>query len=46
MVVEFPDNGTMLKEYLTKPSQSSSFPVIPVCHESRGLNEHIHDVTG
>ncbi|OGO33258.1 MAG: hypothetical protein A2Z16_17610 [Chloroflexi bacterium RBG_16_54_18] len=43
--VEFPDNGTMLKGYLAKPSQSGTFPVILVCHENRGLTEHIQDVT-
>jgi len=45
MAVEFPDNGTMLKGYLAKPSQSGSFPLILVCHENRGLTEHIQDVT-
>ncbi len=45
MAVEFPDNGTMLKGYLAKPSQGGSFPVILVCHENRGLTEHIQDVT-
>jgi carboxymethylenebutenolidase len=45
MAVEFPDDGTMLKGYLAKPNQSGSFPVILVCHENRGLTEHIQDVT-
>jgi carboxymethylenebutenolidase len=31
--------------YLARPSSEGSFPVVLVCHENRGLTEHIKDVT-
>jgi carboxymethylenebutenolidase len=45
MAVEFPDDGSMIKGYLARPNESGSFPIILVCHENRGLTEHIQDVT-
>jgi carboxymethylenebutenolidase len=44
MPVEFPDDGTLLKGYMARPNASGSFPIILVCHENRGLTEHIQDV--
>ena len=43
--VEFPGQGATLLGYLARPAQDGSFPVILVCHENRGLTEHIQDVT-
>lgn len=43
--VQFPGEGTTLLGYLSRPNQNGSAPVILVCHENRGLNPHIEDVT-
>jgi carboxymethylenebutenolidase len=44
--VQFPDDaGATLLGYLAQPRGDGSFPVILVCHENRGLTEHIQDVT-
>jgi carboxymethylenebutenolidase len=43
--VQFPGEGAMLLGYLARPNQDGSAPVILVCHENRGLNPHIEDVT-
>ncbi len=44
--VQFPgDDGATLTAYLARPSREGSYPVVLVCHENRGLNEHIKDVT-
>ena len=43
--MEFPDNGSMLKGYLARPSSGGLYPIILVCHENRGLTEHIQNVT-
>ncbi len=43
--VEFPDSGANLQAYLARPKGDGSFPVVLVCHENRGLTEHIQDVT-
>jgi carboxymethylenebutenolidase len=43
--IEFPGEGATLMGYLARPSRDGSFPVILVCHENRGLNPHIEDVT-
>lgn len=48
--VEFDSGGETIMGYLARPSAASSFgegplPVILVCHENRGLTEHIKDVT-
>jgi carboxymethylenebutenolidase len=43
--VEFPgDPGTLLG-YLAYPKATGQFPVVLVCHENRGLTDHIKDVT-
>jgi len=43
--IEFPGEGATLLGYLARPSGDGSPPVILVCHENRGLNPHIEDVT-
>jgi len=43
--VQFPDEGTTLMGYLARPIGDGPFPVVLVCHENRGLTEHIRDVT-
>jgi carboxymethylenebutenolidase len=42
--VLFPGEGATLLGYLARPSGSGKHPVILVCHENRGLTEHIKDV--
>ena len=42
--VEVPGDGVALMGYVAKPSGDGSFPAVLVCHENRGLNEHIRDV--
>jgi carboxymethylenebutenolidase len=44
--VEFPgaDDATLLG-YLARPQGDGPFAVVLVCHENRGLTEHIQDVT-
>ncbi len=41
----FPAQDATLLGYLSRPAGSGSFPVVLVCHENRGLTEHIKDVT-
>lgn len=42
----FEGNGTTLMAYQARPSGASGpLPVVLVCHENRGLVEHIRDVT-
>ena len=43
--VQFPSNGTTILGYLARPNKEGSFPVVLVCHENRGLTDHIKDVT-
>jgi carboxymethylenebutenolidase len=43
--IEFPGEGATLLGYLARLNQDGSAPVILVCHENRGLNPHIEDVT-
>jgi carboxymethylenebutenolidase len=43
--VEIPGEGATLIGYLARPKAEGSFPVVLVCHENRGLTEHIQDVT-
>lgn len=44
-MVEFPGEGATLMGYLTKPTGDGPFALILVCHENRGLTDHIKDVT-
>ena len=48
--VEIPGEGDTILGYLARPSGEGPFgegpfPVVLVCHENRGLTEHIKDVT-
>lgn len=45
--VEFEDTSgsAVLQGYLARPVEEGAYPVILVCHENRGLTEHIQDVT-
>lgn len=43
--VQFPSPDAALTGYLTQPAGEGQFPVALVCHENRGLTEHIKDVT-
>ncbi|HSF80782.1 MAG TPA: dienelactone hydrolase family protein, partial [Anaerolineales bacterium] len=43
--IQFPGGDATLTGYLAKPAGEGSFPVVLVCHENRGLTEHIKDVT-
>lgn len=38
-------DGDALMGYLARPKQGVSLPVVLVCHENRGLTDHIRDVT-
>ncbi len=40
-----PGDGFTLLTYLARPQSEGQFPIILVCHENRGLNDHIRDVT-
>jgi carboxymethylenebutenolidase len=40
----FPGAGLDLVAYLAKPKGDGPFPAILVCHENRGLTDHIKDV--
>ncbi len=41
----FSGSGLELSAYLAKPKGVGPFPAILVCHENRGLTDHIKDVT-
>jgi carboxymethylenebutenolidase len=43
--IQFEVDGTTLLAYLARPAGDESFPLVLVCHENRGLTEHIKDVT-
>lgn len=43
--VQIPGEGVTLLAYLARPGDDGSYPVVLVCHENRGLTEHIKDVT-
>jgi carboxymethylenebutenolidase len=43
--VEFPGGDATLIGYLARPADEGSFPAVLVCHENRGLTDHIKDVT-
>lgn len=42
--LQFPGKETSLLGYLAHPTEEGRYPVILVCHENRGLTEHIKDV--
>jgi carboxymethylenebutenolidase len=43
-VVTFASDDTEINGYLARPTDSGPHPAILVCHENRGLNDHIRDV--
>ena len=43
--VQLPGDDADLLAYLARPAGEGSYPVVLVCHENRGLTEHIQDVT-
>ena len=43
--VKFASGADMLTAYAAKPKGNGAFPIVLVCHENRGLVEHIKDVT-
>jgi carboxymethylenebutenolidase len=44
--VQFPgQGGVTLVGYQAKPKGAGPFPIVLVCHENRGLTDHIKDVT-
>lgn len=43
--IEFPGEDATLIGYLARPAADTPNPVVLVCHENRGLTDHIKDVT-
>jgi carboxymethylenebutenolidase len=43
--VQFEGDGATLLGYWAKPVGDGPYPIVLVCHENRGLTEHIKDVT-
>lgn len=43
--LEFAGDDATLLGYLSRPSLDGAFPVVLVCHENRGLTDHIRDMT-
>lgn len=43
--VQFEGNGATLLGYWAKPTGGGPYPIVLVCHENRGLTDHIKDVT-
>ncbi len=43
--VQFPGEGATLLGHLAQPTGDGRYPIVLVCHENRGLTEHIKDVT-
>ena len=43
--VSFPGDGADIKAYLARPKGAGPFAAVLVCHENRGLVDHIKDVT-
>lgn len=44
MSVQFPGKGGTLLGYLAWPQGAAPFPVVLVCHENRGINEHTRGI--
>ena len=42
--VTFTSEGDEVTAYLARPAVAGAYPAILVCHENRGLNDHIRDV--
>lgn len=43
--VQFPTQDAMIHAYMARPGSEGLYPIVLVCHENRGLTEHIRDVT-
>lgn len=43
--VTFPNGDATIMAYLARPAANGTYPAILVCHENRGLTDHIRDVT-
>ena len=43
-MIEFEGDGATLMGYLARPTGDGPFPIVLVCHENRGLTDHIKDV--
>lgn len=43
--VTFNSRGDEISAYMARPAEAGQYPGVLVCHENRGLNEHIKDVT-
>jgi carboxymethylenebutenolidase len=42
--VAFASQGDDIMAYLAQPIEAGQYPAVLVCHENRGLNDHIRDV--
>jgi carboxymethylenebutenolidase len=42
--VSFNSQGDEISAYLARPRENGQYPAVLVCHENRGLNDHIRDV--
>jgi carboxymethylenebutenolidase len=42
--VSFDSNSETITAYLAEPTEAGSYPAVLVCHENRGLTDHIRDV--
>jgi carboxymethylenebutenolidase len=43
-MVSLPSGGEAISAYLARPTANGSYPAVLICHENRGLTEHIQDV--
>ena len=42
--VSFDSQGETINGYLAEPAEAGTYPAVLVCHENRGLTDHIRDV--
>jgi carboxymethylenebutenolidase len=42
--VKFDSQGETITGYLAEPAEAGTYPAVLVCHENRGLTDHIRDV--
>jgi carboxymethylenebutenolidase len=42
--VTYPSQGATIMAYLARPAADGTYPAVLVCHENRGLTDHIKDV--
>ena len=43
--IQFPSQAATIMAYLARPKGNDAAPAVLVCHENRGLTDHIRDVT-